>query len=139
MPSTRTLWEQGRTPGRLVVAGAITAVLLAVAVDSMLTGGLALLFDTVFVLTCLVGALAVAGGDFFAMGVLPPLLMAGAMGGVAALDRDVIGDRGDTFVQAVIAGLADHATALMLGYALALVVLALRQFALRHHGRLRRS
>lgn len=139
VPATRTLWEQGRAPGRLVVAAAVTAVLLAVALDPVLTGGLGLIFDIVFVLTCLAAALVVAEGDFFAVGVLPPLLMAGTIGGAAAFDRAIVGDAGDTFVQALIAGLADHANALMLGYALALAVLALRQFAIRHHGRLRRS
>ena len=51
--------------------------------------------------------------------------------------RDAVADPGDGIVQAPVSGLAHHAGALVLGYALALVVLALRQVALRNAGSIR--
>jgi multisubunit Na+/H+ antiporter MnhC subunit len=58
---------------------------------------------------------------------------------VAGLWRGSLGHAGDGFAQAVVSGLAHHATALVIGYALTLLLLAIRQVALRHHGTIRGS
>jgi hypothetical protein len=63
--------------------------------------------------------------------------MAGTVTLLAVVDRTAVAGADDSLVQAVVSGLAHHATALVVGYALTLAILALRQVALRHHGRLR--
>ena len=45
-----------------------------------------MLFDVAFVLVCVAAALAVRPRDFFVIGVLPPLLMAGTVAVLALLD-----------------------------------------------------
>jgi uncharacterized protein DUF6542 len=133
----RTLWEEGRRPGRLVAVAAGALVLLVVLVDRATFGGLTLFFDIAFVLVCAGAALSVRPREFFVIGVYPPLLMAGTFAVLSAVSRDSLGDPADGFLQAVVSGLAHHAGALVAGYALTLVVLALRQVALRHHGTIR--
>lgn len=135
----RTLWEEGRLPGRQVVA---LTTLLAVGLawlNVALTGRLSLFFDLTFVLLCVVAALAVRPRDFFAVGVLPPLLMLGVVTMLAATTRAAVADEVDSLVQAVVSGLAHHAGGLVAGYAPALLVLALRQVALRNAGPSRRT
>lgn len=127
----QTLWEEGRRPGRQVAALAGAAVLLVAAVNLVLTDRLSLFFDLCFVVVCLAAGLAVHPRDFFLVGVLPPLLMLLAVTAVAAVDRAAVADEVDSIVQAVVSGLAHHAGALLAGYAAALVILALRQVALR--------
>jgi hypothetical protein len=112
-----------------VLAGA--AVLLVAAVNLVLAGRLSLFFDLCFVVVCLVAALAVRPRDFFLVGVLPPLLMLLSVTVVGSVDRAAVADEVDSLVQAVVSGLAHHAGALLAGYTAALVVLALRQVALR--------
>ena len=124
--SQRTLWEEGREPGRQVVALALALALTAVVLDQALVGSLSLLFDVCFVLLCVATALAVRPTDFFTVGVLPPLLMVGVFAMLGATRPDVIADPGDGVVQAVVSGLSHHAGALVTGYALCLVVLAVR-------------
>jgi ATP/ADP translocase len=80
---------------------------------------------------CLASALLVRPRDFFTVGVLPPLLMFGTMVLVALNGTRVIAHRHDSIVQAVITGLAHHAVALFIGYAVCLVTLVLRQRASR--------
>lgn len=111
------------------LAGA--AVLLVAAVNLTLSGRVSLFFDLCFVVVCLAAGLAVHPRDFFLVGVLPPLLMLLAVTAVAAVDRAAVADEVDSLVQAVVSGLAHHAGALLAGYAAALVILALRQVALR--------
>ena len=77
MSQRRTLWEEGREPGRQVVALGVALALTAVVLDLALSGSVGLLFDVVFVLGCVAMALAVRPSDFFTVGVLPPLLMTG--------------------------------------------------------------
>jgi hypothetical protein len=136
--SPRTLWEEGRHPGRLVVAAA-TLALAAVVLASLLLGRIGLLFDLAFVVVCVAAALAVRPQDFFTVGVLPPLLLAATVTVVAIVDPGAVARAGDAVAQAVVSGLAHHAIALVIGYALTLGVLALRQVALRHDGRIRLS
>jgi hypothetical protein len=137
--SNRTLWEEGRQPGRRVALGASVMSLAVVIVSLGATGEIGLWFDIAFVLLCVAAALAVRPDDFFVAGVLPPLLMAGTITLLAIVDRPSVADPRDGIVQAVVSGLAHHATALVVGYALALGLLAVRQVALRNSGRLRRT
>ncbi len=133
----RTLWEEGRHPGRLVARSAFVVVLLAVLVDLSLSNDLGTFFDVVFVLVCVTAALWVHPRDFFTVGVLPPLLLASAVVVLAVVDRGAVASADDGVAQAFVSGLAHHAVALSVGYALTLVLLALRQVALRHQGTLR--
>jgi hypothetical protein len=133
----RTLWEQGRRPARLVGLAAGVAVLVVVLLDVAAFGELNVVFDVAFVLVCAAAALTVRPREFFAVGVCPPLLMAGTFVVVAAAWRGALGDPTDGFAQAVVSGLAHHAKALVIGYALTLALLAVRQTALRHHGTIR--
>lgn len=103
----------------------------------LVTDDLTVAFDALFVLICAGAALAVRPRDFFVVGVLPPLLMAGTVLVLALVARGAVADPRDGVVQATVSGLAHHAGALVLGYALALVVLALRQVALRNSGTIR--
>ncbi len=133
----RTLWEEGRHPGRLIRT--ITAVvLLAVALAETLTlGRLGLTFDLAFVVLCVLGALAVRPRDFFVIGVLPPLAMLAIVVVLAVTHSAAVAEPGDGFFQAVVSGLAHHAGALVAGYALTLGILALRQVALKNAGTIR--
>jgi uncharacterized protein DUF6542 len=136
-PHRRTLWQEGRRPGPLVAVAAGLLVLAVVVLDLLVFSDLTLLFDTAFVLVCTAAALAVRPRDFFVIGVFPPLLMAVTIGALAQLSRGSVADPGDGFLQTLVSGLAHHAGALVTGYALTLVVLALRQVALRHSGTIR--
>jgi hypothetical protein len=133
----RTLWEEGRTPGRLVADAAGVLVLLVVLVDLLAFRGLTLLFDVAFVLVCVAAALAVRPKDFFVIGVLPPLLMLGTVAVLALTFRGVVADKADGLLQAVVSGLAHHSGALVVGYVLTLGLLALRQVARRNAGTIR--
>jgi hypothetical protein len=133
----RTLWEEGRQPGRLVANAAGALVLLVVVLDLLVFSGVTVVFDIAFVLVCVAAALAVRPKDFFVIGVFPPLLMAGTVAVLALLTRGTVADPGDGFLQAVVSGLAHHAGSLVVGYALTLAILALRQVALRNAGTIR--
>jgi hypothetical protein len=136
-PPRKTLWEEGRHPGRLVAHAAAAAALVVVVAHLLVTDGLTLVFDLAFVLICVAAALAVRPRDFFVVGVLPPLLMAGTVLVLAVVDPGAVADPRDGIVQATVSGLAHHSGALVLGYALALGVLALRQVAMRNSGTIR--
>ena len=125
--SQRTLWEEGREPGRQVVALGLALALTAVVVDQALFGQVGVLFDICYVLICVAMALAVRPQDFFTIGVLPPLLMVGVFALLGATRPDVIADPSDGVIQAVVAGLGHHAAALVAGYLLGLAILAVRQ------------
>jgi len=129
----RTLWEEGREPGRQVVALGVALALTAVVVDQKLADGVGVLFDVAFVLACVAMALSVRPSDFFTVGVFPPLLMTAVFILVGATNPDAIADRGDGVVQAVISGLSHHAAGLVTGYALCLTVLAVRHRVLSGH------
>ncbi len=133
----RTLWEQGHRPGALVAVASGIVVATAVLVDLWAFGDLTLLFDAVFVLVCGAAALQVRPRDFFVVGVFPPLLLAGAVVGVAVTAREAVADASDGLVQALVSGLAHHAGALALAYVTTLGLLALRQVAARHDGAIR--
>ena len=126
MSQPRTLWEQGREPGRQVVALGVALALTAVVLDQLAFDDVGLLFDVCFVLACIAAALAVRPSDFFTVGVLPPLLMVGVFVLVGLARPELIADPGDGVIQAVVSGLSHHAGALVTGYLLALAVLAVR-------------
>ncbi len=124
--SAPTLWEEGRWSGTRVTRFSLFACLVLVVLDLAVSHDLGLVFDVGFVLLCLGVALAVHPADFFRVGVLPPLLLLGVSVLLALVDRGAIAPRGDSYVQAVIAGLAHHAGPLLAGYVLTLGVLAIR-------------
>ena len=125
-PERRTLWEEGREPGRQVVALGAAAILSALALDLALGGDVGLFFDLCFVALCLALALAVRPTDFFTVGVLPPLLMLGTLLLLELARPGVLGHPRDGAVQSVVTGLADHSGALVAGYLLTLGTLAIR-------------
>lgn len=127
-PSQRatTLWEQGHEPGRQLVALGVAVTLSAAVLDLLLSDDLGLFFDLCFVALCLALALLVRPTDFFAVGVLPPLLMLGVLVLLDVTRPEVLGDPRDGVVQSVVTGLAQHSSALMAGYVLCLAALAIR-------------
>ena len=124
-------WWEGRVPGSEVTALASALVLTAAAAETAFVGRLGLFFDLCFILVCLGAALMVRPRDFFTVGVLPPLLMAGTMLLVALNGPRVIAAAHDSVVQAVVTGLAHHSVALFAGYAVCLLTLLARQRAAR--------
>jgi len=133
----RTLWEEGRKPAPLVVVLAALMLLFVVLLDLLTFRDLTVLSDIAFVLVCVGAALAVRPREFFVIGVLPPLLMAATIAFLALMARDAVADPADGLGQALVSGLAHHAGALVVGYALTLALLALRQVALRNAGIIR--
>jgi hypothetical protein len=61
------------------------------------------------------------------VGVLPPLIMVGVFTLLGLTNPDVIAHPRDGVVQAVVSGLSQHSGALVVGYVLCLVCLAIRQ------------
>lgn len=131
----RTLWEEGRRPGREVASLVVALLLSATVLDLALSAGLGLFFDLAFVSLCVGAALAVRPPDFFLIGVLPPLAMALVVLLLGISDRSSIARADDGLVQAVLAGLSRHGIALALGYAACLGLLALRRSFVEHHPR----
>ena len=127
MSHTRTLWEEGREPGRQVVALGAALALTAVVIDVAVVGRVSLFFDLCFITMCVAVALAVRPTDFFTVGVLPPLLMVGVFTLLGLTRPGVIADPRDGVIQAVVSGLSHHSVALVVGYLLCLGCLSLRQ------------
>ncbi len=125
--SAPTLWEEGQLSGSRVTRLAVLAALVVLAADLALSRHLTPVFDVGFVLICVGAALAVHPRDFFAVGVLPPLLLLGLLLGVAMVHTGWVAEPGDGIVQAVVSGLAHRASGLLTAYLLALAVLGLRQ------------
>ena len=123
----RTLWEEGREPGRQVIALGVALALTIVVIDVALVGRVSLFFDLAFVALCLALAIVVRPTDFFVVGVLPPLIMLGVFTLLGLTHPDVIAHPDDGVVQAVVSGLSHHSGALVTGYVLCLGVLAVRQ------------
>lgn len=126
MTHARTVWEEGREPGRQVVALGAAVSLTTVLVDLAITDEVSVLFDLAFVLLCLYLALDVHPADFFTAGVLPPLLMVGVFVVLGLARPTTLGEEGDGAVQAVISGLSHHSEALVAGYGVCLAVLLIR-------------
>lgn len=121
------MWEEGTWSGTRVTRLSVLLTIVLVGLSALIHGELGPVFDVAFVALCLFAALAVRQQDFFRIGVLPPFLLLGTCVVLAILWRDGIARAGDNLVQAVISGLAHRSAALFTGYALALVVLAIRQ------------
>ena len=131
----RTLWEEGRQPGRELVTLGVAVALSVTVAELALTSRVGPLFDLCFVGLCLALALAVRPADFFTVGVLPPLLMTTVFVLVGATMPEVVAHPADGVVQAVVTALSDHSAALVTGYLLCLAVLWLRERVARR-GRL---
>ncbi len=127
MSHARTLWEEGNEPGRHVSVLGLACALTVVVIDLALGDQLGLLFDLGFVALCVGLALVVRPSDFFTVGVLPPLLMVAVFALLGAVAPVSVAREGDSLIQAVVTGLANHAGALIIGYALCLATLATRQ------------
>jgi hypothetical protein len=125
------VWEEGRWSGSRVTRFSIFACLVLVAVDLISSPSLGAVFDYGFIVLCIALALAIRPEDFFHVGVLPPMLLLGLCFVLGVVDRGAIDPKGDGLVQAVISGLAHHSGPLLAGYALALIVLAIRVRVLR--------
>lgn len=127
MARARTLWEEGTAPGRRVVALGTVVTLAAAIVDVLINDELGLPFDVAFVVLCVALALLVRPEDFFTVGILPPLLMLGLCWAFGLFAPGSIAEADDGAFTATIAGLADHAGALTIGYLLSLACLAIRR------------
>lgn len=123
----RTLWEEGHEPGYQIVALGLAVALSVAALDLARADRVTGLFDVAFVLVCVALALLVRPEDFFTVGVLPPLIMAGVFVLVAVAKPAAIAQPDDGLVQAVVSGLSTHAVALGVGYGLCLACLAVRR------------
>lgn len=135
MERGRTVWEEGHEPASSVVALGFAVTLTAVVLDVWLLGDVGWLFDLAFVALCVVLALRVRPSDFFAVGVLPPLLMLVVFTMLGATRPDSIAQPHDGAVQAVVSGLSTHSAALVSGYLLCLACLFVRQRVLTAAGR----
>jgi hypothetical protein len=125
--SAPTLWQEGHWTGERVIRLAIFLTLLTAATDVAVTGHLGRIFDVAFVLVCIGAALVVRPGDFFGIGVLPPLLLLGCASVLSLVARTTVASRGDGIIQGVVSALAGHSGALAAGYLLCLAILAIRQ------------
>jgi hypothetical protein len=129
-PGPRRAKASNLGDGREVIVLAVAVVITAAAIDTLLTDGLGLLFDLCFIATCLGAAMLVTEADFFAIGVLPPLLLLGVLAPLAVIAPGQVAEPDDQAIQAVVTGLAEHSLALATGYAFCLTTLAVR----RHTG-----
>jgi hypothetical protein len=132
-----TLWEQGRHPGRLVLRATTLMLLTVAGLNLLVTGSLGLPFDLVFIAACTLVALWVRPRDFFMVGVYPPIVLGALVITLAVAEPATVARADDPAGQAIVSGLAHQAWPLVIGYALTLGIIALRQVAIRNRGRLR--
>jgi hypothetical protein len=118
-------------PGRGVIL--LTAFLAGgcAALDFALTGSLTIFFDLCFVVICLVATMAVRRHDVFTTGVLPPLVFAAVIAGVAVIAPTTFVATG-ALSEVFLTGLTQHAGALVAGYGVALLTVAGRIIAHRN-------
>ncbi len=119
-------------PGRGVILVSLTAAGGSAGLDLALTGRLSMFFDLCFIVVCLVAAMGVRRRDLFTTGVLPPLVF-GAVIGVIAVTSPVTFSVVGGFSKVVMTGLAQHAVALVAGYAVALVTVGGRVSVARQY------
>ncbi|TYL51528.1 hypothetical protein FXB39_09585 [Nocardioides sp. BGMRC 2183] len=110
-----------------VVSLSAAVLLTAALVDLAISDRLGLLYDLAFVTICVGAALAVRPDDFFAVGTLPPLAMAGVVVLLGLAQPAAIAEPQDGLVQATVSGLSGHGIALLVGYAACLGVLGVRR------------
>jgi hypothetical protein len=120
------VWEEGTWSGSRVTRLSVLLVFTLVALDLAVTRHLGPVFDVGFILLCGAMAMAVRQRDFFRVGVLPPLILFGLCLLLAVVWRSAIAQSGDSLIQAVISGLAHRSGALFIGYAVTLLLLAVR-------------
>lgn len=130
MTHARTIWEEGREPGRRVVVLGAALALTATSLDLIWSARLGIVFDLLFAALSLCLALLVHPRDFFVVGVLPPLLMVGLFVLLGLTRPESIAHADDGVVQAVVSGLGHHSVSLFIGYALCLGCLAMRRHVL---------
>jgi len=109
----------------------------AASLSITLTGELGVFFGLSFVLLSVTCALSADIRALFAPGLLPPLMMVGALAVVAhtfpdAITVETLAETAGA-TQRLIAGVVDHAAALALGHLLALAVIGLRMTTARSH------
>lgn len=128
-----TLWEAGTRPAGGALRLATALLVTAAVADLVLSDGLGLFYDLVFVTVCVGLALTVRARDFFPVGVFPPLAMLVVVLLLAISEPQAVADARDGVVQATVSGLSSHAVALALGYAACLTLLLVRrQFVAAH-------
>lgn len=122
--------------GGLVCAAAAAVMAAVAAVNVALTSDLGPFFGSCFVLVSVSAALAVNVQSLYAPGVLPPLLLVLLLFGVALIAPEAIDAPGlpeaAGATQRTIAGIVQHATALVLGHVLALATIAYRITTAQH-------
>lgn len=113
-----------------VIALACAVMGIVTAASITLSDGLGVFFGLSFVLVSVTAALSADIRALYTPGVLPPLLLIGLLILVAQLAPDAIEAPGlaesASATQRVIAGVVDHATALVIGHILALCAIAYR-------------
>lgn len=123
------LAQRDLTGGQVCTVAAASAAAMAT-VSIGLTSDLGAFFGCCFVLVSLTAALAASVKSLYVPGVLPPLLLVVVLFGVASLAPEAIDAPGlaETAgtTQRAIAGIVQHATALVLGHVLALATIAYR-------------
>ena len=122
-------WAVGM-PGRGIILLATTSLVLVAVADVALTQRISMFFDLCFVVICLVAAMGVRRSDLFTPGVLPPLVLGVVLVGVAAMRPDALG-AAQGLANSFLVGLANHAGALVGGYAVSLAIVAARAFSAR--------
>jgi len=113
-------------PGRGVLLVGLTGTLAVASVDLLLSGRLTMFFDLAFITLCLWLGRLPARDASYVVAFVPPLLLVGVFAILGAVRPGLLEHPGDGVVQAVIAGLTDHAGALAVGYALCLGALGAR-------------
>lgn len=132
MTSTRSPVAMARVDlgARQAVTLASVAMAVVAILDVIPDGRLGSLFSVGFILIAVTTPLAVEVHSLFAPGIMPPLLMIGAILVLAIVLPDSIQANGlaasDGVMQRLIAGIINNATALVVGHLLALAVIALR-------------
>lgn len=124
-----TLAQRNLTAPGVVCLGCL-GMGVATSLSVALTGDLGTFFGLMFVLVSATCALAADIRGLFAPGVLPPVLLAAVMLLVAITLPEAISVHGLAAsagsLQTMIAGVVDHATALVVGHLLALGIVGLR-------------
>lgn len=108
------------------MAAATLSVAALAVFDVALTERLSMFFDLCFILVGFGAALVVSSRGFFAVGVLPPLLLGAVVAVLAVLDPTTVTATHLAFVSTWLTGLAHHAAALVTTHTLVLATLALR-------------
>ncbi|MEI2808801.1 MAG: DUF6542 domain-containing protein [Nocardioides sp.] len=127
------LWARGSESARAMLALGLAVVLTAVVVELLFSGSLGWLFDLGFIVACALIALRVRPGDFTSVAAWPPVIMLVTVWLLAMTSRPVIARPDDSLVQTLVTGLAHHALAMAIGYAVCLGILGWRYREFTRH------